>query len=342
MSDIKIEVIKNINSEFIKEWSTVWKNQQGAHFFNSPEWFISCLESFSIKKYFIFVGYQAGNIKVIYPVVKIRKFGVSFLGSPGGKYLDKSSLLYVNNSSGVVKALLEKMLKDDNIYLAEVDGNTKNKITSSGITSLVRPISSNPFISLDSEPFRFLKNKQRNEIRNKVNRYQNNLSFRYYTDNVDTHVGSIFAIEEKSFKRKKGRHIFSKKIARDLYSNIARVQGCASIAILCFNSKPIAHMFGLIYKKKFQAYHMAYLEDFRKLIPGKVLLYFLLPKLVERGFVQFDFSRGDSLLKKQFTSQRNTQYEIFLSKKKSSISIFLVSFFPIRSGYLLRKILKNS
>jgi hypothetical protein len=81
---------------------------------------------------------------------------------------------------------------------------------------------------------------------------------------------------------------------------------------------------------------MAYLEDYRKLVPGKVLLYFLLPELVERGFTLFDFSRGDSLLKRQFTQQKKIQYDIFISKKVI-VNCYISCIFFINSVWLFAK-----
>ena len=336
MSDIRIEVIKELNNNFVGKWHEVWENQQNIHFFNSPEWFISCLKTFNIKNYSIFVGYRNEQIKIIWPVVKMRKFGINVLGSPGGKYLDKSSLLFVDNDLEIIEALVEKILKNANIYLVEINKEIKNNIVDLGITRLIWQASINPYISLDLEPFRFIKNKQRNEIRNKIKKHQNSFSFKLYVDNLDRYLETIFEIEKKSFKRKKGKHIFNKKIAKNLFSNIISKQGNVSISLLYFNNKPIAHMFGLICKKRFLGYHMAYLEGYRKLIPGKVLLYFLLLELVKRRFTLFDFSRGDSILKKQFTQQKKIQYDIFISKKVI-VNFYISCIFFVNGIWLFAK-----
>jgi CelD/BcsL family acetyltransferase involved in cellulose biosynthesis len=341
MSETTFKTIKKLDNDFIREWHEFWDKQQNAHFFNSPEWFISCLTAFNAKNYFIFVVYQSKKIKLIWPTVKMKKFGISFLGSPGGEYLDKNSLLFDNDDPTIIGALIEKILKDANIYMTEVDEKTKCNIARTSTTKLIRQSSINPYISLDLEPFRFIKNKQKNEIKNKIKRYQGNLSFKLCEDNLRKHLATIFDIEHASIKAKNGKNIFSKKIARDLFNHISNGQNDALIALLFFNNKPIAHMFGLISKRSFIAYHMAYLKDYKNLIPGKILLYFLLPLLKEKDFTLFDFSRGESILKKQFAQQKKTQYEIFISDN-TIINFYISCVFFINNAWLsTKKCIKN-
>ena len=95
----------------------------------------------NVKDCFIFVGYRDGQIKIIWPAVKVKKFGVNFLGSPGGKYLDKNSLLFIDNDIEIIGALINKILENVNIYLAEIDGEIKNDIIGVSITKIVRQVS---------------------------------------------------------------------------------------------------------------------------------------------------------------------------------------------------------
>ncbi len=336
MSGVKFRLIKEINNDFIRNWKNAWEGQGNSHFFNSPEWFIACLNSFNFKEYFIFVGTQDRKIKVILPLIRVKKFGINFFVSPGGKYLDKSTIFFVDDINPIViGALIEKTLEYGNIYLAEADKRIRNIITDLQVNRFVRQSSINPYISLDFNPFRFMKNKSKNEIKNKIKKYAD-YSFKICTDFFDKHIKTVFYIENNSFKRKRGRNIFDDKIARRLFLNIIRNREHVLIFLLYFKNKPIAHMVGLVYQRIFLAYHMAYLENYRKLIPGKVLLYFLLPELKKQKFDLFDFSRGDNFLKRQFTQQKKVQYDVFLPRKKM-ISLYLSFIFFIKDFWLLIK-----
>lgn len=328
MSDIKFEILKKLDNSFVEKWQSVWDNQSGAHFFNSPDWFMVCLQSFGIKNYSVFVGYRNEQIKVILPMVEVKKFGIKFLASPGGKYLDKNSLLLADNNKQALWKIIEKTSKYANIYLAEVNSDVKEQ---SPKNIFFKEASVNPYISLDENPFRFLPKKQKRDLLRRIRKYKD-FELKVYGVNLQEHLSTIFNIEKQSYKRKKGRHIFDNLTARKLYDQISKNSGKALVAILHFQDKPISHMFGLVYKNVFMAYHMAYLEEYKKLVPGKILLMFLLIKLKEEGFKMFDFSRGDSLLKQQFSQQKKIQYDIYVIRNRS-VRLYINSILLIQESF---------
>ena len=243
--------------------------------------------------------------------------------SPGQKYLDKNTLLLASNNLNVLKGLINKVLENNNLYMAEIDKNTKKHIEKFNITNLIKPASVNPFIVLKPDPLRFLKSKQKNELLNKIKK--NDISIKLYRRNLEKYLKLIFQIEQKSYKRKKNRHIFNRSVARKLFRNIIDKYSDTLVYFLYFNGKPIAHMMGFCYEKNFLEYHMAFLENFKKFTPGKILILLLLLDLQKKRFLLFDFSRGDSLLKQQFTQERKIQYDVYITKNRmADLYIFLL------------------
>lgn len=311
----KVQLVKSLDYDIKSKWNDLWLKSDYSHFFNSLEWFKICIKTFSITDFYLFLYISgAGDLKGLLPLVKSQKFGIKVLISPGERYLDKSTLLIAKPEKVIISELIKAASKYGNLYLPELP----EALMLDEFKGLLTETSSiNPYINLLLDPLVHISNKQRNSIINKIETNKNNLKFNFNMRPNRELMKTIFKLESKSFKKKKGHHIFNNKEAIDLFRNIVDYSPSnSSVNLLYFKNKPIAHMFGLIVGEGFMAYHMAYLEKYRKLVPGKILLFFLLPLLQKTNFKVFDFSRGESVLKSQFTSDYAVQYDLYYTINK--------------------------
>lgn len=310
MSDIKFKVINKLDHDLLSQWHTLWQDCGQAHFFNSPMWFLSCLRAFTIKEFYIFCQYKEDKLEIILPLIKSHKYGINVLCSPGKKYLDKTTLLFIGCDYSDLHNFFEQVLKYGNLYLTEIDKNLRHNLQNK---YLFYKSSDNPYIDLAGQ-LSWLNKKHRSEIKNRIKKVGDHLDFQLHFSDTDKYLKDIFGIEDRSYKKQKGRHIFSDIQARKLYENIAKMKGDNSaVVLLYFDNSPIAHLFGLTYKNIFLAYHMAYLSNYRNIMPGKILLYHLIIKLQALEYKLFDFSRGQSSLKSQFTGTTREQYDLLTS-----------------------------
>ncbi len=308
---LNIKLKNKISKNLINQWTILWKKSQNANFFNSPYWFLSCVNAFNIKQYSVFCGYYNDNLCIVFPTIYGKKYFVKSLMSPGKKYLDKSTLLFDDSHGNSVNYFLAHIAKSHNIFIAETI-YAQMHIYKNKKYCCHEFASDNPFIDLTKDPFGHLKNKQKNSIKNKIRQNRNLLEFKLITPKYED-IKTIIHIESQSYKSIVNKDIFNLEEAKNLFLEICKYSKNARIAILYFKNKPIAHLFGLSYKETFMAYHMAYHNDYRKIVPGKIILFYLLTTIKKKGYKIFDFSRGASLLKSQFTEHSIKQYNVYLT-----------------------------
>lgn len=92
--------------------------------------------------------------------------------------------------------------------------------------------------------------------------------------------------------------------------------------LLKYKEEYVTYGLGLVYKGTYLAYQTAFDKRFSRLSPGKVLLHYLLIDLKRKNYKKFDFARGYSLLKKEFTKKKSFQYDVYVVKNQA-IYIYL-------------------
>lgn len=329
MSEIRIEKITKVDKKFLATWERLWRRSYCAHFFNSPIWFDICLKTFSAKEFVIFVAKKQKEVQAIFPLIKDSHYLVTVLRSPGGKYLDRSTLLLKEKNKGVIVTLFEKIQECGNFYFAEVDEEIVGLLSLDKANLLILPSSLNPYLPIENNPFRFLSKKNLSKIRNRFEKNKRYLTF-INCRGSNKLLEKVFEIDAKSSKAKKGMQTFSDPYVRLLFKNMASISPKHfRLSVLFFKKTPFVFSLGVVYRKTFQAIQTAYLPEFKHLLPGKLLLYFLLHELKKEGIEVFDFSRGESTIKSEFTPLSRYQYNILYSKKKT-IKIWWIVLYSLR------------
>ncbi len=303
-----IKEIDKLDSKTKQEWIKLWQNNINRNFFNSVSWFQSYISVYQIQQYTILKGYDNNSVQFILPLIKTPFKNLVVVG---GRYLDKVSFLYKGDIKEIIRTLKKYCIENKKtITLLECNFDTYGIKEQECITEFA---SDNPFVSLNQDLDLVIKRKEKRYIES-ILKKNNNLSFKIISGNgVRDYIDVIFDIESRSNKIKRSKALFVDEKAKELFRNISKTD-YSMLCILYYNNTPIAHMFGLIATPgNFMAYHMAFDKEYSRLQPGKLVIYHLLNYLKIEQYNLFDFSRGNSLLKKHFSIENSKNYNIYIN-----------------------------
>ncbi|OGM22430.1 hypothetical protein A2863_03825 [Candidatus Woesebacteria bacterium RIFCSPHIGHO2_01_FULL_38_9b] len=313
MKNQKVKLYNKLDKDLITQWKLLWNHSEFAHPFNSLEWFKVCLEVFKIGKFFIFTLERQKEVEAIFPLVSISHYGVRVFASPGGKYLDKSTLLVKKRGNKTVSILFDTLSRYGNLYLAELDEYMLDPIVKNSDNFFALRSGVTPYIVINPNPLRFLSKKQKSKILNRYKRFENDLKYEH--DSKKPHT--VINLDLISSKAQKGKATFSDKYSQLLLKKCKKLMPeNFLIHLLSYKNNPIIYAAGFVWKKNYLGVWTAYHPDFKHLLPGKILLYKLLNKLQSDGVENFWFGRGDSTLKKEFTPYKDQQYDLYFTKNK--------------------------
>lgn len=291
-------------------WMTLWEQSSTAHFFNSVEWF-ELSDLFSSDACEVFTVSEGERLVAVLPISLQSWFGVITQTCPAGRFMDKLSLLYEDNNTRALKALVKFLKMDGNFYLAEISEHEKNIIVKYFSDIKFRFSDINYYLPLTENPWQFISKKNLSKIKNKIKKNRDELSFKSFYGDVSA-LKTAFAIDMKSYKQAKGMASFTSKENQKIFMKICKkLPNFFRIDILYFQKKPVAYSIGFICRQTYLAINTSFDNEFRNLTPGKLLTYMLIERLVSEKFSTLDFGRGDSWLKKDFTSFYRKQYLVY-------------------------------
>jgi len=312
----KIEEQKKVDSEHRAQWQKLWESIPDAHFFNSPAWYQSYLDVFGNEKSIVFFCYQEKDLVGVIPLVLTKRYGIKALASIDEKYkfLDRSTILLAKKDPVLAGYLLKKIGQKYHLYLAELEEENVKIFKNSGQKQIIEFSTTCPRMSISEDVLANVSAKQKKSLCKKLRKNKKDISFEMHRDNLEEHLETIFQLEGKSHKRDKGISLFEKQHMRKLYRTLVK-NGCENvgIAFLHYKGRPIAHRFGFFYRKTFLSVHVAFDDQFRKLGPGKLLLYHCLEYFRKNNVEILDFSVGNNYLKQQFADGKISQFHIFHS-----------------------------
>ncbi|MCL5667022.1 MAG: GNAT family N-acetyltransferase [Patescibacteria group bacterium] len=311
----QIKEYNQFNSHLISDWQKLWDKSPCAHFFNSPKWFLSCLQAFPSKGYRVVAVYDRGSLLAVLPLSLERKFGIKALVCPGGKHLSKLPLLTQNRNPDLLPALVTYLSGKGNFYLSEADEVLALSISRNCGKIMQRKASENPYFSLAGGPFPFFSNRHQHSLRKKVKKMEKHLTYRCHKGDPES-LKPVFAIDFNSAKRARGMPTFVTEKDRSFYRQLVENFGeQVTVCLLYYDSRPMVFEIGFIYKNIYHSSNTAYDAVFSRFSPRKLLLFYTLARLYREGFSMFDFSRGINSLKTAFTPLSNSQYDLYFSQK---------------------------
>lgn len=315
MKNYEVVVYKDLNEELIKSWKILWSRSKYANFFNSYEFHLVCRKTFSRKNFKVFCLKINSEIVAILPLIKDRVLGVSSYSDRCGRFFEKTPLLVKGGYEDKLKLLIDYVIYyNHSIHLSELPQYIASKLRTVYKESLVSIISINPYVDLDSESYINLKKKDVSKIRNRIKKNIDKIEHLHLKNNLNKALGVVFDLERRSYKMTMGKEMFNEESSKLFYKNLIHIcKNNIVIDFLTFDKKPFVSSVGIICKGRYYACHTCYLRDYKYLIPGKMLTYFMLHKLKEEGVRIFDFVRGLTRLKEDFTKDFSIQYDFYLS-----------------------------
>lgn len=298
-----------------KKWDNLWEKSPDAHFFNSSGYFLSFIDAFEPRFRRIIFCYDRGELVAVLPLIQSKKFGIPVLACPdqAKNYLDRTSFLVSRNITQFIDQFTVHARKLGNIYLADCSDFISGAFCTSPTCFLEEAIKC-PRGKIREDALANMSTKQKRNIRRRIRKNEDHLEFKYFTENLNQQFEIMIEIERDSEKPQKGIALFDHEDARKLYRSIIKASPRnVAVGMLYFDKQPIASAFGLICKNTFLCTHMAFRSKFRNLEPGKMLICFLLEELRKKGVQNFDFSKGDGRLKREFTDEFPAQHNIYFS-----------------------------
>lgn len=324
MNNYVATIHRTLTPELIERWQTLWDQSIEAHFFNAPQWFATARESFGIHDFIIITIEKESNLEAILPLVHETQFGVPVFCSPGERFVDKSSLLVRQNTPELLHLIVSQLKQLNSFYLQEVSGQVADMVTNNDKTIIKKSASTNYYLSLENDPLQYMSNKNRNKIKNKIKKYEGNLSYKCFRGDPEG-LEVVFEMDKRSTKRKQGKSTFVRERERNFFKQLIKEYGAnVTVDVLFYDNIPVIYGIGFTAKKTFYACVTAYDDEYSFLSPGKMLHFYLFERLKTEGKTLFDFSRGVTVLKKEFTPLYNVQYDLFYTNNQLSRALWQV------------------
>jgi len=335
-----------LSDEIIKDWKNLWLKSQYSHFYNSYEWFESCLNVFRYRNVKIITIRQNGQLVSVLPLVKSKKYSVWTHTNAGEQLSDKSPILVDRLSSEIIRMLFAELSKLDSYYINEVSEDIAFFV-SNIVKCNFSHSSFGYYQGLEINPLSYLNNKNKKNIEWIINN-TNNLALSSSIRNFDSRLKRMVDIESRSYKVNSFKSALTDKKYILLLEELYKHKNIKVLSnILEINKKDIAFQIGFIAQKKLYWIQTAYDETIKNITPGKVMLYLYYKKIGETDINFIDYSRGDGVYKRCFTPYNYSQYAVYQSHKKTDQlklilinSIFLIiQKYPV--AFELIRIAKN-
>ena len=150
-----------------------------------------------------------------------------------------------------------------------------------------------------------LRGKDRHELRRKLRRAENTAELAHTVTNtperLDEDLDTFIALHRMSQQNDKQGFMTSSKVAffRDMAHQLWR-EGWLELAFLHADDRPIAGLCCMTYGTTYAAYNSGYHPGYGALSAGIVLFANRIRSAIDRGFIAFDFLRGNEAYKYRF------------------------------------------
>lgn len=312
MSNLKIIVYQRLTPNLAADWLDLWQRSEFATPFNHPAWLRVTREADKFSELRILAGYAAGKLRAVLPLVRSRRFGIGVWTTPGNPFFsEKSTFLIEVEDVSLLNTILLAALNTGNLYLPEIDERLVDLVLRDNPGILAAVASVNPYLHLHLYPFRSLSKKNRSRLRNIIRRNRKQLRFVHHREDLERHFRTLVDLESRSRKGQTGKTVFDRPAAKRLFRSFIRhCREFVAIDMIYYGGKPIVYNLGLRFKKTYLTYQTAFLNEYRTLAPGKLLLCYLFLHLRKDGFWICDFARGYHHLKQEFTGDYRLQYDL--------------------------------
>jgi CelD/BcsL family acetyltransferase involved in cellulose biosynthesis len=315
-----ISTINLVDKTLISQWKELWKRSVNANMFNSHEWFVTACETNNIKKYQIILCFENEKLVALLPLQKYRIYGISVYGSIDKEHIVDTGFLLESFDEQLVKHFFNAVFAGRNIYLQKVDQTIVSLLARMYPHLFIYIMSVNPQIRLTEDPFKQASHSMMSQIRGIMRKNQDKIRFESYRTNLDKYLETMLELQEESSKKERKMDIFANELHKRYYQNLTKFcKKYICINILYFDDNPIVYEYGSIYKKHYAGDQISFRTDFRKLSPGRLMMFKLFSYLKQHHFIDLDMGGGISSYKMSFTREYRTLYNVLYSPNSAIV-----------------------
>ncbi|HSW88587.1 MAG TPA: GNAT family N-acetyltransferase [Candidatus Saccharimonadales bacterium] len=311
----RTEIITHIDDFFIKDWEELWKKSENANIYNSYEWFLTCLQTYAVKEYEIYACYKNDQLVALLPLQPYKCFGIKVFGTFCKEQLVDTAFLMEKYEKVTFKHLFEAILeKQRNIYFQKFDNKAIAILHELFPQFFISLMSVNPTIDLEGYPSTSISQSTISKIKKIVKKNAEQLQFAVYSENLQEHLETMFKLQESSSKKARSMDIFANEKTKEYYRNLTKnCHKFVRIHILSFDKLPIAYEYGFLCGKNYSGEQVSYHNDYKKLSPGKIIVYKLIEQLQKEKIKTADQGGGINSYKLSFTQDYRLLYNIYYS-----------------------------
>jgi hypothetical protein len=317
-----------LNCADIDEWNSLWSISETASFFNSHQWYKACSQSM-FHNICIWFVYQDSMLIAVVSLEPTKRWFISCFVSFGQPYTGKSTILVHDNYVSMIPNIIKQLDIRKMIMLTEVEeSQCKNFL----VGTIHEIASVSPYLLLNQDVYRQVKKQEWNYISKKADKSGFKLSV-YNGEESLAHIDVLWNIEQRSHKLQKGRQLFKSDRVKKLYALLSKAPE-TMLAVLYDDEIAIACFFGFYVKNSFLVDYISFDEEYKKDSPGKLVIVLLYKYLISIGCEKFDYSRGESMWKRHYSSYSENNYTLYFTKNKP-VSFWISACLRIKQFYYL-------
>lgn len=311
---MRIETYAKYDQKLIEDWLSLWNNSSFANYANSPQWFLSTLETYEYNNYVIIAAYEEQNLKGIAAFFKERKYGVEIYTIQPENFACGLPFLIDFQNKILLKCFLDELLKLGSIYLKNFPEFLLNDLKKQ--TTKINFIydTKNYYLNITKDYFGQVLFKHKNKLIHLARHLENKLKIKSFDNDMIKGLQIAYSIDIKSRKYIRGYNTFSDEQIKIYYQSLAKnYRENILINILYYDNIPIAYEIGFLVQKTFHCSQIATDKEYDKYSISRVFLIKLIEELGSKGVQKLDFGSGEDHVKKSFTKNYIPLYTLIIS-----------------------------
>lgn len=350
---MKITIISsfyNVDDTLKEDWNKLLANSYTNSIFLTWEWISGWWKIYHGDKNLLVICARndENNIVGIAPLFlhKSEYYGVkvneiSFIGDNSS---DRQDFIVHRNYPHVYKRLIDEISENNNWDIMRLEQipefSPLRDCVSQKVKIEAEHASSLPYIKINKtwdKYYKCLSKKFKKDLRNKYNVLRRDgewdLEILEGNINAEKEIKKIVGVELNSKKKSKDYALFSDNGAvrfHKTFINTSNKKNWVKIYYIKKNEKIISYLMGYQYNESFCAYNIAYLPEYAKASPGKIILNEAIKESHNKKINEFDFLRGDTYIKKLWTHTERPNYRFVIFNKNLKASLLRFAVFYAR------------
>jgi CelD/BcsL family acetyltransferase involved in cellulose biosynthesis len=312
-------------SQYRDDWQRLAQESTNSDLYQSYEWISTWLDAFWCDKPIAFLivrnNEEIAGIAPLVPDPAGELWCPGSLVSPVNEHSMRTNILCNGNREEVLSLLLDHLRRTrgqvriaykDVMDRAWIAGDLQGILSRFGMAAVRIEEPSSPVVTVQGEAGDYYETRSahlRHELRRKLKKIKQAGRVEHRVirspEDCDAAMDDIFAIEEKSWKAEAGSAFTSRAELARFYRKLAdraAANGWLRIHMLYFDSKPVAHLYGLVYKGRYYALKTSYDRAYSQLSPGVVLFDHAIRDAFSEGYSHFDMLGEESRWKSELAT----------------------------------------